>query len=385
MTQVLDTTTPGGPEVRCGDIASLASPRLPTVSVVIVNYNYGRFLGAAIDSVFAQTYPAIECLVVDNGSTDETPEVLAERARRYPAMHIQTLPANEGQTSACVRGYVATRGPYMIFLDADDTLLPHCVATHMAVHLASREHVGFTSGDMLQVVDEAIVVSTSDALNHAYKAAAVAPDLLRLDALALEPLRQLAPAGLAAKVRLIEPAQACWVWAPTSGNCFRRDALDLFFDGEGLGRLVSQTDLLLALAVNAVCGSILIDEPVFAYRLHGANVFTSRPQMRGVLCFDVGLSSTPADLAKRLIIDQLTRHVGRFVQDRWRGVAFFDHLRRLDVAAEGGGSFAARCVAERFEAVAAVAGRRRTLLFLAGRRLALPRLVSLLLGKGRRR
>ncbi|MGB7044366.1 MAG: glycosyltransferase, partial [Methylocella sp.] len=50
--------------------------RLPLVSVIVVNFNYGRFLRAAVDSVFGQTYPNIECIVVDNASTDESGPVL---------------------------------------------------------------------------------------------------------------------------------------------------------------------------------------------------------------------------------------------------------------------------------------------------------------------
>ena len=50
--------------------------RLPLVSVIVINFNYGRFLRAAVDSVCGQTYPNIECIVVDNASTDESGAVL---------------------------------------------------------------------------------------------------------------------------------------------------------------------------------------------------------------------------------------------------------------------------------------------------------------------
>ena len=45
---------------------------LPLVSVIIINYNYGRFLRQAVDSVIGQTYPHVECIIVDNASTDES-------------------------------------------------------------------------------------------------------------------------------------------------------------------------------------------------------------------------------------------------------------------------------------------------------------------------
>ena len=52
-------------------------PTLPRVSVIVVNYNYGRFLAQAIGSVFAQPYPHVECLLVDNGSPDASAAVSA--------------------------------------------------------------------------------------------------------------------------------------------------------------------------------------------------------------------------------------------------------------------------------------------------------------------
>ncbi len=63
-----------------GDIKRFLS--LPLVSVVVINFNYGRFLRAAVDSVFGQTYPNVECIVVDNGSTDESGAVLQARFPR---------------------------------------------------------------------------------------------------------------------------------------------------------------------------------------------------------------------------------------------------------------------------------------------------------------
>ena len=52
------------------------APALPLVSVVIVNYNYGRFLEDAVESVRGQTYPNVECIIVDNASTDESGSVI---------------------------------------------------------------------------------------------------------------------------------------------------------------------------------------------------------------------------------------------------------------------------------------------------------------------
>ena len=144
---------------------------LPLVSVIVINFNYGRFLDAAVNSVLAQTYPNVECIIVDNASTDESPSVLRGIEARHPRAKIIRRPANDGQTPAALDGLAASSGPYVIFLDADDLLLPHAVESHVYVHLSLRVHVGFTSGDLLQVVaGDQIVLGSENAFNRIIRA-----------------------------------------------------------------------------------------------------------------------------------------------------------------------------------------------------------------------
>ena len=98
-----------------------------SVSVIVNNYNYGRFLGDAIDSALAQTYTPLEVLVVDDGSTDESREVIASYGDRI----IPVLKENGGQASAFNAGYATSQGDAVIFVDADDALLPR--AAELAV------------------------------------------------------------------------------------------------------------------------------------------------------------------------------------------------------------------------------------------------------------
>jgi glycosyltransferase involved in cell wall biosynthesis len=95
----------------------------PTVSVIIPCYNQGRFLTEAIESVVAQTLPATEIVVVDDGSTDDTPAV----ARRYPEVRY-VRQHNLGLASARNTGLAHSTGDYVVFLDADDRLRPHALA-----------------------------------------------------------------------------------------------------------------------------------------------------------------------------------------------------------------------------------------------------------------
>ena len=78
----------------------------PLVSIVINNYNYGRFVGSAIESALEQSYSNTEVIVVDDGSTDTSREVIASFGDRIGAV----LKANGGQASAYNAGFAASKG-----------------------------------------------------------------------------------------------------------------------------------------------------------------------------------------------------------------------------------------------------------------------------------
>jgi GT2 family glycosyltransferase len=95
----------------------------PLVSIVINNHNYGRFLSTAIGSALSQTYDRCEVVVVDDGSTDQSSSVI----NNYGARIVGVVKENGGQASALNAGFERSRGDVVIFLDADDALLPHAV------------------------------------------------------------------------------------------------------------------------------------------------------------------------------------------------------------------------------------------------------------------
>lgn len=109
---------------------------MPLVSVIIPNYNYGRYVAAAIDSVLAQTYRNIEVIVVDDGSTDDSEAVLRRYERR---IHIMRQP-NRGVSAARNTGIQASRGEFIAFLDADD--LWRCEKLDLQLRLFEEPHVG---------------------------------------------------------------------------------------------------------------------------------------------------------------------------------------------------------------------------------------------------
>lgn len=102
----------------------------PTVSILVNNHNYGAFVGGAIESAIAQTFAGIEIIVVDDGSTDSSEEVLA----RYEDRVTVVRKRNGGQASAFNAGFAASRGSLICFLDADDRFEPDKVARIVDVY-----------------------------------------------------------------------------------------------------------------------------------------------------------------------------------------------------------------------------------------------------------
>jgi glycosyltransferase involved in cell wall biosynthesis len=101
----------------------------PRVDAIITCHGYGRFLGGAIESVLAQSYPNLAVLIVDDGSTDDTAAVAARYADRG-VRYVYRPQGGAGQARNF--GLRATSAPLVAFLDADDAWLPHRVAVGVA-------------------------------------------------------------------------------------------------------------------------------------------------------------------------------------------------------------------------------------------------------------
>jgi len=120
------------------------------IGVVIPAYNAGHFLGEAIESVRAQTLENWECLIVDDGSTDETPLLLS--SYRDPRIR-SVCQANGGEREARLRGFSLTRAPKIVFLDADDRLLPDAL-TRYSSFLDDHPSIGVAYGERILIDKE---------------------------------------------------------------------------------------------------------------------------------------------------------------------------------------------------------------------------------------
>ncbi len=120
----------------------------PLVSIVIPCYNHGHFLSAAIESCLAQTYPHLEVIVVDDGSTDNTKKVCKD----YPSVSY-LYQQNQGLPASRNNGVLTAKGDFVVFLDADDWLYPDGVQCNIHYLLRNPE-LAFVSGGYVNVYED---------------------------------------------------------------------------------------------------------------------------------------------------------------------------------------------------------------------------------------
>ena len=111
----------------------------PKASIIIRNYNYAEFLRDALDSALIQTYPLVEVIVVDDGSTDDSRDIL----NSYSGRCLVVLQDNGGEGSAINAGFAVAKGDIVLFLDSDDVLAPDAVSQIVSVWAPDVSHVHF--------------------------------------------------------------------------------------------------------------------------------------------------------------------------------------------------------------------------------------------------
>ena len=227
--------------------AAVAGGEAPiTVSIVINNYNYGRFLAAAIESALAQTYPATEVVVVDDGSTDGSPDIIAGYGSRVRAV----LKANGGQASAFNAGVAASRGEIVCMLDSDDVLYPSKV---------ERVVAAFRSGPDIRWVFHPVCRVFEDGRT---KVCPVVPRTVYLD-----------DRAHALRGKLPGPPGPV-----TSGMVLSRSLLDELLPMPESIRITA--DNYLIFLASALAPGIYLDEVLAAQRIHGGNLYTMRRDRR---------------------------------------------------------------------------------------------------------
>jgi hypothetical protein len=228
---------------RLHKAAANAAPLL--ASVIVNNYNYGMFLPQAIDSALGQTYPRLEVIVVDDGSTDESREIIS----RYDSRIRPVLKPNGGQASALNAGFAASHGDVVLFLDADDVLYPWAVANAIAL---------FCEPDIAKVHWPLAVIDRDGMTTGEIRPAHTLPegDFRR---------------------QVVERGPSNMASSPTSGNAWSSQLLRRILPiPEDVAYYRSCADEYLYTLVPAFGLVRTIPQPQGCYRIHGDNVYSSR-------------------------------------------------------------------------------------------------------------
>ena len=214
----------------------------PLVTILICNYNYGRFLSAAIESALAQTWKNIEVIVVDDGSTDESREIL----KKYEGKIRVILKENGGQASAFNAGIAEARGEIVCFLDSDDISHPDRI---------SRVIEKYKQGKWGLVCHDLDVIDTDGV-----------PARMKWT--------QYTSVTMAEgnQIDVVVDHNYSWIFSPTSGMSLPITLVRKIFPLPSDEWKISADN---PLAFAAAClGSVgLIPETLGSYRLHGKNFF----------------------------------------------------------------------------------------------------------------
>ena len=210
----------------------------PLVSIVIDSYNYAQFLTAAIDSALNQTYSNVEVIVVDDGSTDDSREVIESYGEKIKAV----FKLNGGQASAMNRGFEAAAGELIYFLDSDDIALPDCVEKIVSLYQSADDDAAFQF--KLQIIDK-----------NGNATSAMMPDIERLQS---------------GEARRLLEQKGFYVFPPTSGNVFSRSLLEKFMPIPEEDYRVCADIYLCTMA--GLVGTVKdAGETLAQFRLHGGN------------------------------------------------------------------------------------------------------------------
>jgi glycosyltransferase involved in cell wall biosynthesis len=222
---------------------STALPRSPVtkLSVILTNYNNDRFLRAAIDSALVVRWPDKQVIVIDDGSTDDSLDIMASYGDRILADH----KPNGGQSSAANLGYLQATGDVVIFLDSDDVLMPDVMECVSQVWTPTTVLVRYP----MELMDDAGKPTGSVYPNYHE---GYTPELVR------------------SRARRGMP----FLTSPMSGNAFSKNFLDKCFP---IPKELPCPDGYLTSIAGSLGDVATIARPLVRYRLHGNSAWTKHP------------------------------------------------------------------------------------------------------------
>lgn len=238
----LDSAAPASPApVELPPVPMRPLGPIPSVSVLITSYNYGRFLPEAIESALQQSWPSLEVIVSDDGSTDDSCQI-AERYIRRGEPVILLRGHHQGMGGSLNAAFRIATGDVLCLLDADDYFLPGKIQAVLSA-FRSQPEAGFA-------IHRAQSIDSYGRQRGVY------------------PLLQALPRGNCAAATL-NNAGVLMGLPPTSSLSLRREAAQCIFPvPEYFSGYAEQMIHRIAPLLTSICA---IDEPLSVWRLHGHN------------------------------------------------------------------------------------------------------------------
>lgn len=211
--------------------------QVPSLSVIIPNHNYAAYVGSAIRSALDIRWPGVEVIVVDDGSTDNSLEIINEFADEITIIS----QANAGQMASCVNGFRQSSGDVIIFLDSDDVLHSDVMTEIASVWSSAASKYQF----QMRVID-AKGLPTGNVLPQYFSRPA------------------------SEDIRRWMTTTGAYPTPPGSGNAYPRWFVEHVFGFES--DFVDRAPDSYLLAAAPACGDIVtITKPLADYRVHGLN------------------------------------------------------------------------------------------------------------------
>jgi Glycosyl transferase family 2 len=224
-------------------LEGLVTAAEPIVDIVVSNHNYGRFLDAALDSACGQTHPHVNVIAVDDGSTDDSPEILS----RYADDVDVVLKQRGGQASALNAGIGRCEGDVLLILDADDVLRPDAAARVAAAFSADPK--------LVKAQFRMAVIDAGGRPTGATK-----------------PVAHLnAPSGDMRRAELAFPYDIPWL--PGGGTAFRLDAVRRIMPIPEADYPRCGADWYLVHLTALLGTATALEETCAEYRAHGQNAY----------------------------------------------------------------------------------------------------------------
>ncbi len=284
-------------------------PANPLISVLMPNYNYARYLPQAVQSVLTQTYDNWELIICDDGSTDNSVELLRAYAAKDPRITIITK-ENGGVASALNAAFAASRGEILCILDSDDWFISNKLERVLQAFQSDLDP-GF-------VVHKMVIVDTFGRLM-------TFPTLSKLDRGDIS--------------TAVYRRGGRWRLMPASAQCLRRELAEVIFPiPESLFR--TSADSYIGIIAPLLTTIESVNEVLGCYRIHGSNttglvqyqaatlekfVADTERVLRGVNEKLVSLGRDPVDIAQNLTIKEW-RTLARILSGK---ATFYDTVRSV--------------------------------------------------------